>query len=114
MRMRCSMTALVAMLALGATAALADERRDCLYERQIYEGVSRVVALSAAVVTRGNRGAVAVGGGGTYQSQVRPGANGAVEVTFRTPVSTEVLAVAAGGGVLTAGGLAAGAEPMGV
>ena len=94
---------LAAALVLGASAAAADQR-GCLFERQIYEGVSRTVALPVGLNWSGQRGVVTVqvAGGGRYDSATRLAATGGMEMSFRTPVSSETLTIDRNGNALWA------------
>ncbi|SMY07400.1 hypothetical protein [Flavimaricola marinus] len=93
---------LAAVLAICATSAVATSQRECLFERQFFDGVARTVALPISIAWNGSRGVVLVRAvdGGQYDGTTRTGANGAMEMDFRTDVSSETIAIGSGGEAL--------------
>lgn len=85
---------------MSATPAQAAQERDCLFERQIVNGITNVVRLPVAMAWTGSRSRVAVQGSGTYDGTARTASNGGMEVVFRSPVSTETLTIGPGGETL--------------
>ncbi len=91
------MAAFAVMPSVAASAAL---ERLCRFERQILDGVSRVVDLPVIVDSSGGRGEVLIGTGARYPASIQTSAAGAMVLVFSTGVSRETMTIGPGGETL--------------